>query len=141
VQPVEPRHQRIVQRRRDRERAQRTVEVIRILALSQCARFDASLSHFLYKQTSGVEISTRVVTRQRQSKLSESSESLRNLGDDGAAVLMFSIGPVEQAGCANLTASCSGYFDRTNLALKLSRSWGHQLLVGFSEHRGSVQLS
>jgi hypothetical protein len=50
VQPIESRHQRVVQCSRDRKCAQRTVEVISILALSQCARFDDGLCHLLHKQ-------------------------------------------------------------------------------------------
>jgi hypothetical protein len=37
---------------------------------------------------------------------------------DRAAVLIFKTGPVELVDCANLIASCSGYFDRIGLALK-----------------------
>ncbi len=74
-------------------------------------------------------------------KLSERSEGLRNLGDDRAAALIFRTDPVERVERANLIASCSGYFDRISLASIKSRSWGHQLLVEFSEHLGSAQLS
>jgi len=51
-------------------------------------------------------------------KLSERSESLRNLGDDRAAALIFRTDPVERVERANLIASCSGYFDRISLASK-----------------------
>ena len=50
LQPIEPRHQRVVQRRWDRQRAQRAVEVIRVRALAQHARFDDRLRHLLDEQ-------------------------------------------------------------------------------------------
>ena len=54
LQPIEPRHQRVVQRRRDRQRAQRAVQVIRVRALAQHARFDDRLGHLLDEQRHAV---------------------------------------------------------------------------------------
>ena len=50
LQPIEPRHQRVVQRRWDRQRTQRAVQVIRVRALSQHAQFDDRFRHLLYEQ-------------------------------------------------------------------------------------------
>ncbi len=50
LQSIEPRHQRVVQRARDRQRAQRRIEVISLRGLAQRAQFDDRLCHFLDKK-------------------------------------------------------------------------------------------
>ncbi len=50
LQPIEPRHQRVVQRGRDRQGAQGTVEVIRVGLLAEHGRLDHRLGHLLDEQ-------------------------------------------------------------------------------------------
>ena len=50
LQAIEPRHQRVVQRCGDRQRAQRSVEVKRVGTLAQHARSDDRLRHLLDEQ-------------------------------------------------------------------------------------------
>ena len=54
LQPVEPRHQRVVQRGRDRQRAQGAVQVIGVRRLAQRARFEDRLGHLLDEQRHAV---------------------------------------------------------------------------------------
>ena len=54
LQAIEPRHQRVVQRCGDRQRAQRSVEVKRVGTLAQHARFDDRLRHLLDEQRHAV---------------------------------------------------------------------------------------
>jgi hypothetical protein len=54
VQPVQPRHQRIVQAGRDREATQRAAQVVRVGGLDQRPRFQHRLGHLLHEKRHAV---------------------------------------------------------------------------------------